>query len=118
MRIALAAALTALVAMPAVANEHIDFLTRFAFLHAVRAKQLPPGPVSWKAFACVAKTARPISDRDPTLPINNWAVEVEADEAIAPCKAEMDAIPQNAAKMQRVAVDLIAKLRADRRRSR
>jgi hypothetical protein len=93
-------------------------VTRFAFLHAVKAKWLPPGPESWKAFACVAKTARPISDRAPTLPIRNWPVHAEADEAIAPCKAEMDAIPRHAGNMQKVAVDLIAKLRADRPRDR
>jgi hypothetical protein len=118
MRIALAAALTAVVVMPAVASEHIDFLTRFAFLHAVGAKQLPPGPESWKAFACVAKTARPISDRDRAVPVKYWPVKAEADEAISACKAEMDAIPQHAAKMQKVAVDLIAKFRADRPRHR
>jgi hypothetical protein len=118
MRIALATALTAVIAIPAAANEHTEFLTRFAFLHAVGAKQLPPGPESWRAFACVAKTARPISDRDPTLPIENWPFEPEADEAITACKAEMDAIPQHAAKMQNVAVDLIAKFRADRPRHR
>jgi hypothetical protein len=118
MRIALAAALAVVVATPVVADAPSDWLTRFAFLHAVGAKRLPPGPESWKAFACVAKAARPISDRDPTLPIKNWPVEAEADEAIAPCKAEMDAIPQHTAKMQNVAVDLIAKLRADRSRNR
>jgi hypothetical protein len=118
MRIALAAALSVAVAIPAVADAPIDWLTRFAFLHAIGAKQLPPGPDSWKAFACVAKAAQPISDRDPTLPLKNWPVEAEADEAIAPCKVEMDAIPQHAAKMQKVAVDLIAKFRADRPRHR
>ncbi|HWE19991.1 MAG TPA: hypothetical protein VG758_22885 [Hyphomicrobiaceae bacterium] len=118
MRIALAAALAAVVATPVVADAPIDWLTRFAFLHAIETKQLPPGPGSWKAFACVAKAAQPISNRDPTPPIKNWPVEAEADEAIAPCKAEMDAIPQHAAKMQKVAVDLIAKLRADRVRHR
>ena len=118
MRIALAAALAMLVATPVVADAPSDWVTRFAFLHAIKAKWLPPGPESWKAFACVAKTARPISDREPTLPIKNWPVEAEADEAIAPCKAEMDAIPQHAAKMQNVAVDLIAKFRADRPRQR
>src|SRR5262245_27805673 len=105
MRIALAAALTVVIAIPAVANEHAEFLTRFAFLHAVGAKQLAPGPESWRAFACVAKTARPISDHDPTLPIKNWPFEAEAGEAIAACKAKIDAIPKHAAKMQRVAVD-------------
>jgi hypothetical protein len=118
MRTALAATLAVVVATPVVADAPFDWLTRFAFLHAVDAKRLPPGPESWKAFACVAKAARPISDRDPTLPIKSWPVEAEADEAIAPCKAEMDAIPQHAAKMQNVAVDLIAKLRADRPRHR
>jgi hypothetical protein len=118
MRIALAAALAVVVATPVVADAPIDLLTRYAFLHAVDAEQLPPGPESWKAFACVAKAARPISDRDPTLPIKDWPVEAEADEAIGPCKAEMDAIPQHAAKMQKVAVDLIAKFRADRPRHR
>ena len=38
--------------------------------------------------------------------------------SLAPCKAEMDAILRHAAKMQNVAVDLIAKLRADRPRYR
>jgi hypothetical protein len=118
MRIALAAALAVMVALPAVADAPIDWVTRFAFLHAVKAKQLPPGPESWKAFACVAKTARPISERDPAWPIKNRPVAAEADEAIAPCKAEMDAIPQHGAKMQNVVVDLIAKLRADRQRHR
>jgi hypothetical protein len=118
MRIALAAGLAVMVATPVVADAPVDWLTRFAFLHAVDAKRLPPGPESWNAFACVAKAARPISDRDPTPPIKNWPVEAEADEAIAPCKAEMDAIPQHAAKMQNVAVDLIAKFRADRPRHR
>ena len=118
MRIALAAALAVVAAMPAVADSPADWVTRFAFLHAVGAKQLPPGPDSWEAFACVAKAARAISDRDPTLPIKNWPVEVEANEAISPCKAQMDAIPQHEAKMQKVAVDLIAKLRADRPRQR
>ena len=96
----------------------VDWLTRHAFLRAVDAKRLPPGPESWNAFACVAKAALPISDRDPTVPITNWPVEAEADEAIAPCKAEIGAIPQHAAKMQDVAVDLIAKFRADRVRRR
>ena len=114
MRIALAAALGVVIATPVAADAPIDWLTRFAFLHAVNAKHLPPGPESWKAFACVAKAARPISDRDPRLPIKSRPVEAEADEAIAPCKAEIDAIPQDAAKMQKVVVDLIAKFRADR----
>ena len=92
MRIALAGALAMVFATPVVADAPIDWVTRFAFLHAVKAKWLPPGPESWKAFACVAKAAEPISDRDPTPPIRNWAVYAEADEAIAPCKAEMDAI--------------------------
>src|SRR5262245_59086471 len=118
MRIALAAALATAIATPALANAPIDWLTRFAFLHATGTKRLPPGPESWRAFACVAKAAQSISDRDPTLPIKNWPVAAEADEAIAPCKAEMDAIPQHAAKMQNVAVDLIAKFRADRPRHR
>jgi len=118
LRIALAAALSVVAAMPALADVPADWLTRSAFLHAVDAKQLPTGPESWKAFACVAKAARPISDRDPALPIKNWPVEAEAKEAISPCKAEMDAIPQHAARMQKVAVDLIAKLRADRPRHR
>src|SRR5262245_45847692 len=118
MRIALAAALAVVVAAPVAADAPVDWLTRFAFLHAVKAKRLPPGPESWRAFACVADAARPISDRDRTLPIKNWPVEAEADEAIAPCKAEIDAIPQHATNMQNVAVDLIAKLRADRRRDR
>jgi hypothetical protein len=118
MRIALAAALAVVVVMPAAADAPDDWLTRFAFLHAVGAKQLPPGPEGWKAFACVAKAARPISDRDPTPPIKNWPVVDEANAAISPCKAEMDAIPQHAVKMQKVAVDLIAKLRADRLRNR
>jgi hypothetical protein len=116
MRIALATALAVVVATSVAADTPSDWLTRFAFLHAVEAKHLPPGPESWNAFACVAKAAQPISDRDPTPSIKNWPVEAEADEAIAPCKAEMDAIPQHAARMQNVAVDLIAKLRADRRR--
>jgi hypothetical protein len=103
---------------PVVADAPIDWVTRFAFLHAVEAQRLPPGPESWKAFACVAKAARPISDRDPTLPIRNWPVRAEADEAIAPCKAELDAIPRHAVNMQNLAVDLIAKLRADRPRNR
>jgi hypothetical protein len=118
MRIALAGALAMMVATPVVADAPTDWVTRFAFLHAVKAKWLPPGPESWKAFACVAKAAGPISDRDPTPPIRKWAVHAEADEAIAPCKAEMDAIPRHAADMQNVAVDLIAKLRADRQRNR
>jgi hypothetical protein len=118
MRIALAAALAMVLATPVVADTPFDWLTRFAFLHAVEAKHLPPGPESWKAFTCVAKAARPISDRDPTPPIKNWPVAAEADEAIAPCRAEMDAIPQHAANMQNVAADLIAKLRADRPRQR
>jgi hypothetical protein len=118
MRIALAAALAMVVATPVMADVAFDWLTRFAFLHAVEAKQLPPGPQSWKAFACVAKAARPISDRDPTLPMKKWPVAAEADEAIAPCRAELDAIPQHAANMQNVAIDLIAKLRADRPRHR
>jgi hypothetical protein len=118
MRIALAAALTVMVATPVVADAPIEWLTRFAFLHAIDAKRLPPGPESWKAFACVAKAAQSISDRDPVLPVKNWPVEAEADEAIAPCKAEMDAIPQHAVKMKKVAVDLIAKFRADRPRHR
>src|SRR5262245_23198975 len=118
MRIALAGALAVVIATPVVADAPAEWVTRFAFLHAVKAKRLPPGPESWKAFACVAKAARPISDRDPTLPIKNWPVTAEADEAIAPCMAEMDAIPQHAAKMQNVAVDLIAKFRADRPRHR
>ena len=118
MRIALAAALAVVVATPAVADVPFDWLTRFAFLHAVSVKQLPPGPESWKAFACVANAARPISDREPTRPIKNWPVKAEADEAITPCKAEMDATPQHTAKMQNAAVDLIAKLRADRLRNR
>ena len=117
-RIALAAGLVVPVVTPVAADAPIDWLTRFAFLHAVDAKHLPPGPESWKAFTCVAKAARPISDRDPTSLIKNQPVEAEADEAIAPCKAEMDAIPQHAAKMQNVAVDLIAKFRADRPRQR
>jgi hypothetical protein len=50
MRIALAAALAVVVAIPAMADAPDDWLTRFAFLHAVGAKQLPPGPESWKAF--------------------------------------------------------------------
>ena len=53
------------------ADAPIDWLMRFAFLDAVHAKHLPPGPESWKAFACVANAARPISDRNPTLPIKN-----------------------------------------------
>jgi hypothetical protein len=118
MRTVLAAALALVVATPSVAEAPVDWLTRFAFLHAIDAKRLPPGPESWKAFACVAKAARPISDRYPTRPIKDWPVEAEADEAIAPCKAEMDAIPQHAATMQNVAVDLIAKFRADRPRQR
>ena len=118
MRFAVAIALALVVTVPGMADAPDDWLTRFAFLHAVGAKQLPPGPESWKAFACVAKGARPISDRDPRPPIKNWPVGDEANEAISPCKAEMDAIPQHAAKMQRVAVDLIAKLRADRLRNR
>jgi hypothetical protein len=60
------------VATPVVADAPIDWLTRFAFLHAIGAKRLPPGPESWKAFACVANAARSISDRDPTLPVKNW----------------------------------------------
>jgi hypothetical protein len=118
MRIALAAALIVAVATPVAADAPADWLTRFAFLHAIDANRLPPGPESWKAFACVARAARSISDRDPTLPVKNWPVEAEADEAIAPCKVEMDAIPQHAVKMKKVAVDLIAKFRADRPRHR
>jgi hypothetical protein len=118
MRIALAAALAVVLATPVVADAPIEWVTRFAFLHAVKAKRLPPGPESWKAFACVAKAARPISDREPTQPTRNRPTHAEADEAISPCKAEMDAIPQYAASMQDVAVDLIAKLRADRQRNR
>ena len=118
MRIALAAALSVMVAAPVAADAPIDWLTRFAFLRAVDTNRLPPGPESWKAFACVAKAARPISDRDPTLPLKKWPVEAEANEATAPCKTEMDAIPLHAAKMQKVAVDLIAKFRADRPRQR
>jgi hypothetical protein len=118
MRTALVALLAVVLVTPVAADPPIDWLTRRAFLHAVGTKHLPPGPESWKAFACVAKAAQPISDRDPTLPIKNWPVEAEADEAIAPCKAEIDAIPQDAAKMQKVAVDLIAKFRADRGRHR
>jgi hypothetical protein len=118
MRIALAAALAMMVATPVVADAPFDWVARFAFLHAVGTKRLPPGPESWKAFACVAKAARPISDRDPTLPLKNWPLAAEAAEAIAPCRAEIDAIPQHAANMQNVAVDFIAKLRADRPRHR
>jgi hypothetical protein len=118
MRIALAAALAVVVTTPVAADAPSLWLTRFAYLHAVNVKHLPPGPEGWNAFACVAKAAQPISHRDPTRPIKNWPVEAEADEAIAPCKAEMDAIPQHASKMQKVAVDLIAKLRADRPRNR
>jgi hypothetical protein len=118
MRIALAGALAVALATPVVADAPAEWVTRFAFLHAVKAKRLPPGPESWKAFACVAKTARPISDRDPTQPIRNRPIHAEADEAISPCKAEMDAIPKHAANMPDVAVDLIAKLRADRQRNR
>jgi hypothetical protein len=119
MRIVLAAALAVVVAMPvALADAPIDWLTRAAFLHAVDARRLPPGPASWKAFACVARAARRISDRDPTLPIKNWPVEAEANEAVSPCKGELEAIPQHAAKMQNVAIDLIAKFRADRLRNR
>src|SRR5262245_31344726 len=118
MRIAHAAALAVVATVPAVADAPDDWLARFAFLHAVGAKQLPPGPESWKAFTCVAKAARPISERDPTQPVKNWPVVDEANEAISPCKAEMDAIPQHADKMQSVAVDLIAKFRADRLRNR
>jgi hypothetical protein len=118
MRVVLAAAFAVVVAAPVVPDAPTEWLTRFAFLHAIGAKQLPPGPESWKAFACVAKAARSISDRDPALPAKNWPVEAEADEAIAPCKAEMDAIPKHAARMQNVAVDLIAKFRADRLRHR
>lgn len=116
MRTALAGALAMVLATPAVADAPTDWVTRFAFLHAVKVKWLPPGPESWRAFACVARAAGPISDRDPTPPIRNWAAHAEADEAIAPCKAEMNAIP--AASMQKAAVDVIAKLRADRPRSR
>jgi hypothetical protein len=118
MRIALASALAVVVATPVLADAPIEWVTRFAFLHAVKAERLPPGPESWKAFACVAKAARPISDRDPTQSIRNRPIHAEADEAIAPCKAEMDAIPKHAANMQDVAVDLIAKFRADRPRQR
>jgi hypothetical protein len=118
MRIALAAALAVVIATPLAAEAPVDWLTRYAFLHAVDTKRLPPGPESWKAFACVAKAAQPISDRDPTSPLKNWPVEAEADEAIAPCKAEIGAMPQHAAKMQNVAIDLIAKFRADRVRRR
>jgi len=115
-RIALAAAAAVTVGTPAMADAPIDWLTRLAFLHAVETRRLPPGPESWRAFSCVANAARPISDREPRLPIT--PVVAEADEAIAPCKAEMDAIPQHAQKMQKVAVDLIAKFRADRQRQR
>jgi hypothetical protein len=118
MRIALAAALCGALATPVVADAPSEWLTRFAFLRAIDAKRLPAGPESWEAFSCVAKAARPISDRDPTPPIKSWPVEAEADEAIALCKVEMDAIPQHAAAMQSVAVDLIAKFRADRLRNR
>ena len=118
MRITLAAALSVVMATPVLADAPVDWVTRFAYLHAVDINRLPPGPGSWKAFACVANAARPISDRDPTPPIKNWPVEAEANEAIAPCKAEMDGIPHHAATMQKVAVDLIAKFRADRSRQR
>lgn len=118
MRIAAAAALAVVLATPAAADAPMDWLTRFAYLRAVDAKRLPPGPESWRAFACVAKAARPISDRDPALPIKYEHAEAEAHEAIAPCKAELEAIPQHATQMERVAVDLIAKLRADRPRNR
>jgi hypothetical protein len=118
MRVALAATLAVVFATPLVADAPVDWLTRFAFLHAIDAKRLPAGPDSWKAFACVAKAARPISDRNPALPLKNWPFEAEAEEAISPCKAEVAAIPDHAAQMQKVAVDLIAKFRADRPRHR
>jgi hypothetical protein len=118
MRIAFAGALVVVVATPVLADAPIEWVTRFAFLHAVKAQRLPPGPESWRAFACIAMAARPISDRDPTQPIRNRPIHAEADEAISPCKAEMDAIPQHAGNMQDVALDLIAKLRADRQRNR
>ena len=118
MRIALAAALAVVVTTPVAADAPSEWLTRFAYLHAVNVKHLPPGPEGWNAFACVAKAAQPISGRDPTRPIKNWPIHAEANEAIAPCKAEMDAIPKHAANMQDVAVDLIAKFRADRVRRR
>lgn len=113
MRTAFVGALAIVLATPVVADAPTDWVTRFAFLHAVKVKWLPPGPESWRAFACVARAAGAISDRNRTPPIRNSA---EADEAIAPCKAEMDAIP--AANMQKAAVDVIAKFRADRPHSR
>ena len=45
MRIALAAAVSVVVATPLVADAPFDWLTRFAFLHAVSVKQLPLSPV-------------------------------------------------------------------------
>lgn len=91
MRIALAVALAASLAAPAVADPPLDWDMWRAFKVAVRGSEVRPWGFAFEVFECNLDAAKKLAVRDDILPTRLRPLEVGAEEAWTSCHAKAEA---------------------------